>query len=208
MRTLWMALLGGCGIDPFETPSAYDQQKFLCTDPDALEAAAVACESSEEDCPGVVSFQGQVQRVQIRVDTTLQHSLVRVAQGPQGVRNLSRVELAGAAPYFHFEVAISSLGTPWPEDSAALHWELDFGTPSETTALDFEDGVGAVEWDILAGTDGAMLASNPDAGLIHVGFVSDERVDLRFAGGVGPVDDTLDACAVVFPDVVEIVPVP
>jgi hypothetical protein len=205
-RTLLAALLGGCGIDPFETPSAYDQQRFLCDDPKALEEAALACEPP--DCAGIVSFQGQVQRVQIRVDTELQHSVVRVAQGAQAVQNLSRVELVGDAPYFHFDAIVSSIGTPWPEEPTATHWEVAFGEPSEETATDFSDGIGAVEWDILAGTDSALLTSNPDAGLINVSFVSEQRVDLRFAGGVGPVDDTLDACAVVFPDVVELVPVP
>ncbi len=208
MRTLWTALLCGCGIDPFETPSAYDQQRYLCDEPELLEAAATECQAKQE-CPGgFMSFQGQIQRVPIRVDSNLQRSLVRVAQGAQGVRSLSRVELSGTAPYFHFDVSVSSIGTPWPDEPTETDWEVVFGAPSEETATDFDDGVGAVQWYILAGSDTAMLASNPDAGTIHVSFVSDERVDLQFAGGIGPVDDTLDACAIAFPERVEIVPVP
>jgi hypothetical protein len=217
MKKLWTALLCGCGIEPFETPSAYAQQQYLC-DPeglDVLEDAANACREEPEPCSGYISFRGEIQRVRLTVDTEIQRSLVRVAQS-EGARNLSRVELSASAPYFHFDATLSSLGTPWPDEPSATHWPLEFEAPSPETALIFDDGFGAVQWYIRAGSDTAMLTSNRDdesteedeGGIIGVGFVGDERVDLRFAGSIGPAGDALAACAIVFPDAVETVPVP
>ena len=216
MRMLTTALLCGCGIDPFETPSAYDGQRYLCDDLDLLEEAADDCLAmpEEENCRGVISFEGRVQLVQIRVDTTLQRSIVRVADNGTD-RFLSRVEISGAAPYFHFDTAISSIGTPWHDEPTEKDppYALVFDTPSPDTALDFTDGFGAVQWYIRAGSDTAMLSSpsnpdaDPDIGTITVTYVSLQRVDLQFAGSIGPAGDHLDACAIVFPQSVEIVPI-
>jgi hypothetical protein len=213
MRLLTITLLCGCGIDPFETPSAYDQQRYLCEDLDLLQDAADACLDmpAEENCTGVISFKGEIQLVPIRVDTTLQRSIVRVAQSKtDGREYLSRVEISGAAPYFHFDTAISSIGTPWPDGPTPD--ELTFDTPLPKKALDFEDGHGAVQWYIRAGSDTAMLSSkSPDdgSGTITVSDISSERVDLQFVGDIGPAGDTIDACAIVFPQGgVEIVPIP
>jgi hypothetical protein len=207
MGTFWTALLfGGCGIEPFETPSAYDQQRYLCAEPDLLEAEVTDCQA-EPECAGVASFQGQVQRAAVRVDAMLQRSAVRLAQAGHDAPVLSRVELSGSALYFHFDVVVSGIGTPWSDEPEETEWELVYGTASAATANNFDDRVGAVEWDIRAGTDSVVLTSVADAGTIDVSFISDRRVDLQFAGRVGPVDDVLDACAVVFPDRVEIVPV-
>jgi hypothetical protein len=210
MRIPTMALLcAGCGIDPFETPSAYDQQHFLCEDFDALRAAADECRKAAEPCEGYISFQGQIQRVNLRVDTTLERGVVHLAEktvpaddtGTQDIDVLSRVEMSGAAPYFHFDVAVSSIGTEWPAVGHGTHDTLDFGAPDPDKALDFGDGVGAVQWYIRAGSDTAMLTSNDERkGFIVVYYLSEDQVELRFAGGLGPVDDTLDACAIVFPE--------
>ena len=215
MKKLWTALLCGCGIEPFETPSAYDQQRYLCEELDLLEESALACLEEDESCRGFISFQGQIQRVQLRVDTELQRGIVRVVEDDDGVQHLSRVELSGAAPYFHFDVAVSSIGAPWPEEATDTHFTVDFDTPSPDTAwaLDFDDGLGGVQWYIRAGSDTAMLTSNPDdptteeneGGTIGVSHLSDDRVDLRFGGSIGPVDDSLNACAIVFPERIEIV---
>lgn len=208
MRVLTTALLCGCSIEPFETPSAYDAQRYLCDDLDLLDEEADACLEmpAEENCTGVISFQGQVQRVPIRVDTTLQRSLVHVAENTDGQQFLSRVEISGAAPYFHFDVAISSLGTDWPQHPTGTHDALTFETPNPETALELDDAFGAVQWYIRAGTDTATLPSNSDpGGVILVTYLSDERVELRFAGGLGPADDTLSACVIAFPQSVDIV---
>jgi len=77
----------------------------------------------------------------------------------------------------------------------------DFGAPDPDKALDFDDGVGAVQWYIRAGSDTAMLTGNPATeSVILPTFLSPTQVDLDFAGGLGPVDDYLDACAIVFPE--------
>ena len=209
MRMLTIALLCGCGIDPFETPSAYDQQRYLCDDEELdhledLEQQADACLAmpEEDNCTGVISFQGQVQQVQIRVDTMLQRSIVRMAQ-KGGDEVLSRVEISGAAPYFHFDTAISSIGAPWPDPQGETDFTVSFDSPEPDEAPKLEDGFGAVQWYIRAGSDTAMLTSNdheqvPDGGTIHVSFLSDDRVDLWFGGRIGPAGDELHACAIVF----------
>jgi len=218
MRMLTIALLWGCGIDPFETPSAYDQQQYLCDDLDALQEAAITCRDEPPDgaepCQGYISFQGTIQLVNLRVDTTLERGRVVLAEEPDTAQDtdsdgqlfLSRVEMSGAAPYFHFDVAISSIGTPWDEQHG--HWPLTFGSPDPETAFVFDDGVGAVQWYIRAGSDSALLSSNDGSGTITVDDLADDRVDLRFVGGLGPSVDKLDACAVVFPPSLEIVPIP
>jgi hypothetical protein len=202
-------LFCGCAIEPFETPSAYDKHDYLCGTSeglDRLEEAADDCRQDPEPCRGYISFQGQVQRVQqLRVDTTLERSIVRVAvqesedSGEPPAQNLSRVELSGAAPYFHFDVAVSSIGTPWSEGST--HWMLDVVAPDPKTALNFGDGDGAVQWYIRAGSDTALFPSVADGkGAIGVTFLSNERVDLRFSSNIGPAGDRLDACAIAFPE--------
>ena len=211
MRMLTTTFLCGCAIEPFETPSAYDQQRYLCDDRESLQAAADACRKEPEPCSGYISFQGRIQLVQLRVDTTLERGMVHLVDekledtgaGPQEVVSLSRVELSGAAPYFHFDVAISSIGTDWPEypHGTRTDDELTFGTPDPETALVLDDEIGAVQWYIRAGSDTAMLSSNPDTkSVILVTYLSETQVDLEFAGGFGPVNDTLAACAIVFPE--------
>jgi hypothetical protein len=77
-----------------------------------------------------------------------------------------------------------------------------------------DDPFGAVQWSIRAGSDSAMLSSNnpdpkhppDDPGNITVTYVSADRVDLQFAGPIGPAGDTLDACAIVFPPSIDRVP--
>jgi|KBSSwiStaDraftv2_1062776.scaffolds.fasta_scaffold366419_3 hypothetical protein len=211
MRMLAIAFLSGCGIDPFETPSAYDQQQYLCDDDhQVLQDKADECHDEPADgvepCKGYISFRGQIQLVQIHVDTTLERGIVQyVGDVDAGeVVQLSRVDLSGAAPYFHFDVTISSIGTDWPEYPHGTRPDdkpLTFGDPESKTDLNLEDGHGAVQWYIRAGSDTAMLTGNPATeSVILPTFLSPTQVDLDFAGGLGPVDDYLDACAIVFPE--------
>ena len=208
MRLLMTALLVGCGIDPFETPSAYDKQQYLCGEEhhDELQAAADACREEPEPCKGYISFKGQIQLVQLSVDTTLERGIVHLVdtEGDTGkVVQLSRVDLSGAAPYFHFDVTISSIGTDWPEypHGTRPNDKLAFGDPDSETTPDLGDDFGTVQWYIRAGSDTAMLSGNPETeSVILVTYLSETQVDLDFAGGLGPVDDALDACAIVFPE--------
>jgi hypothetical protein len=58
-----------------------------------------------------------------------------------------------------------------------------------------------VQWYIRAGSDEALLTGNPDAkSNILVTYLSVTQVDLEFSGGLGPANDALSACAIVFPD--------
>jgi hypothetical protein len=210
MKKLWTALLSGCAIEPFETPSAYDGQRYLCDDPDLVELREEAdkCRDEQEPpCNGYISFKGDIQRVKdLRVDTTLERSEVRVAvqqsedTGVPPTRNLSRVELSGAAPYFHFDVAVSSIGTPWPDQPTKGVWP-PLGVTDPNEALNFGDKLGAVQWYIRAGSDTALLPSAPapNDGAIGVYYMSDERVDLKFSAELGLAGDRLEACAVAYP---------
>jgi hypothetical protein len=208
MPLLMTALFWGCGIDPFETPSAYDKQQYLCdSDHQVLQDAADACRDDppdgQEPCKGYISFKGEIQLVHLSVDTTLERGIVEWDYTGDVVQ-LSRIDLSGAAPYFHFDVAISSIGTDWPAYPVGMRVHdtpLSFGPPDPATELDLDDEFAAVQWYIRAGSDEAMLSGNPETkSVVLPTFLSEDQVDLDFAGGVGAVSDYLDACAIVFPE--------
>src|SRR5204863_7791877 len=121
---------------------------------------------------------------------------------------LKSVVMSGAAPYFHFDAAISSIGAPLGEK---LDYFVYFDKPDSKNAADLGDDRGAVQFYIRAGSDTAMLSSDwydphaahhsdepVNAPTITVTEVSGDRVELQFGGPIGPPGDNLYACAIVF----------
>jgi hypothetical protein len=198
-------LLSGCGIVPFETPTAYDAQRYLCDDPVQLDANAQICDD-DPLCNGLFDFQGTIQGVPLVVGSRVERNIVQVSQTASGEQLLSRVRVTGLSPYFRYELDLASLGAEWTEKGAVSEFEVVFGT--DTKELDLDDGAGSLEWAFAAGTDSATLEGLEDQGTISVPYVSEARIDLRFAGSIGSHTDEVEGCLVVYPERIEIVPVP
>jgi hypothetical protein len=143
--------------------------------------------------------------VHITVDTTLERGIVHMDPG-LGV--LSGVAMSGAAPYFHFDIAVSSIGAPLGKK---LDYAVYYDDPnSENAATSATIGARCSSTSAPA-SDTAMLSTDwydPHAShdseepqndsTITVTEVSGDRVDLQFGGPIGPVGDNLYACAIVF----------
>ena len=113
-------LLTGC-IDQFKTPSAYQDQRYLCGPDSAADFQALAdtCKVNQK-CFGAFSMQGRLQGEPLTVATTLADVSFTVVR-PSGMQeeSLDWVRLSGASPYFSFVFHMKSVGGILGDSAAA-----------------------------------------------------------------------------------------
>ncbi|MBW2254248.1 MAG: hypothetical protein JRI25_06570 [Deltaproteobacteria bacterium] len=190
-----LALTVGC-LQPFETPSAYEDQRYLCANDsvDALWEEVDNC-GALPTCGGVASFTGTLEGQPVTVESHLDASAVRlVAQGE--ARMLDGVDLGGNGPYFRFVFAFESIGGDW--DVAAdtprtlgytgaagsLESHLD-----DTWVEAFLQLSAAGDSKDLAGTDGELVVEEQAPTYVH----------LSFSGVYGQQEDHIEGCIHVLP---------
>ncbi len=115
-RSAWLlpVVLGLSCVEKFETPSAYDTQRFLCSGPDApfFNKGVVVCRKKIEEgqeCGGLISFKGFLEARPIVVESSLEKGTYGVVPFDGG-QLLDSAEGIGSSPFFRFLVKFSSLG--------------------------------------------------------------------------------------------------
>jgi hypothetical protein len=98
-------------VEPLEAPSAYAEQRYLCTEEYAGERAALIerCREAflrDRSCAGVVSFRGNLQSVPVVVESLAETgAFAHLDSGVPGFR----IFVTGRSPYFVYEVKVSDL---------------------------------------------------------------------------------------------------
>lgn len=189
-------LLAGC-IDRFETPAAYQSQRYLCAPENAASFMALVAECLDDraaggDCGGVLSFRGQLDGLPVIVESRLGSSRFETRLGALG-----RVDLSGASPYYHFNMKLDSIG--------------GLLEPPITTerSLTLEPGAGELTLDLTDTlTDGSLQLSAGGRSLalpfLSGGTVTVEqqsRTELhgRFQLTAGSPEDAIEGCFQAFP---------
>ncbi|UJR83577.1 Hypothetical protein I5071_56450 [Sandaracinus amylolyticus] len=187
------ALLGAC-VAPFETRSAYEDQVYLCDDPDAFDARVEACRAARargERCGGVISVRGSLQATDIVVESDMTSSLIRLQQS-DGTLLLDEIEATGSTPYFFLTLQMKSVGGAVGAEPVADDRTLEIdpaagGGPEQLAddrvdiGLRISNGAESVD---LSGDDGAVMLTERARG----------ELAGRFEGSFGDPEDRAEGC--------------
>ncbi|MBW1877652.1 MAG: hypothetical protein JRI25_14740 [Deltaproteobacteria bacterium] len=190
-----LALTVGC-LQPFETPSAYEDQRYLCANDnaDALWEEVDHC-SAAPTCGGVASFTGTLGGQPVTVESHLDSSMVRLVTLGEA-RMLDGVDLGGSGPYFQFVFGFESIGGDW---DVAVDAPRTFGYAGAAGSLESHLDDTWVEASLrlsaagdstdLAGTDGELIVEEQAPTYVH----------LSFSGVYGNPEDLVEGCIHVLP---------
>jgi hypothetical protein len=169
----------GC-TSGFDTESAFSEEAYLCNTESAAEwqAAVDTCRDAferDESCRGVVSFQGELQGVDVVMDATLEAASFQNIVRTDLTVTRSEVSMVGFAPYFGFELTLDSVGGVVPSESP---WPLVIG-PTPDRPLRHVDAFAQAAMRLSAGTDSADL--NFASGTVDVELQEVNEIAGRFA---------------------------
>jgi hypothetical protein len=187
-------LLAGC-LDEFKTPSAYQEQRYLCGADSAADFQALAetCKANHK-CFGAFSMQGQLQGEPLTVATTLSDVSFTVVQ-PSGMsdQTLDRVNLNGASPYFTFVFHMKSIGGVLGDAAAAPRTlQLNAGATSLSDSLaDDQINVGQL---LEAGGASADEQGLSESGTVDITTLTSGELAGTFQGTFGSPADAVTGC--------------
>ena len=192
--SLGITWLTGCA-DPLDGPSAYETQRFLCTEERQSEWLDLVeeCESQrafDGSCGGVVSFTGVLQGQPYTVESLLKSSDVTDVRTPENDLIRSSLTMIGASPYFNFRLTFTGLG-------GALS-EAGFPEAPRTLALVRNDTAAIVsneqvQFELRLNTRGASLELRSGSGEAIVREQTGEREHVRVSAELDQ-GGTLDGC--------------
>jgi hypothetical protein len=194
-----LALGQGC-IAGFETPSAYEDQRALCTDDHAdewqeLVSECAATQLSAEPCAGLVSFSGSLEGEPLTVESQALWTAFRVQQQLNGAVALDRVTLTGESPYFVFSLALGSLGGSVIESEPR---SLTLDSAAELASDHLQDDLASVTLRLDVASESIALRGLPGSGAVVVEVQTLNELAGRFDGSFGSADDQLVGCYHVF----------
>lgn len=199
LRLLLVPLLlgtGGC-LDPFTTPSAYEDHAYLCEDEAAWRAEVARCAAQHEapaegaGCHGVLSLAGTILGDPMRLSLQLRWSdVVTAAPDGEEAQRLSRVEAVGVAPYFNLSLILGSVGGEVP--SGARRLGIDEG--AELLPDGLRDGVVSLALRLAAGGQREVLFARSGSGEVVVEVPGAAQAVARFDGVFGAQADRVRGC--------------
>jgi hypothetical protein len=100
-------------VEPLDAPSAYAEQRYLCTEAYASERAAVVerCREAylrDRSCGGLVNFIGNIQSIPLVVESLASSASFEYRVSDTGVLELN-MHAEGRTPYFEYTTKISNL---------------------------------------------------------------------------------------------------
>lgn len=196
---VWVA--AGC-IEPFETPSEYDTQRFLCSDEnqDAWDDAVANC-AADDACGGVVSFEGKLEGVPVTVESTQRETIFRrVHIGDTDELLLDRIDSFGASPYFEFSLQMKSVGGSAEEEAPAAR-ELTVDRRANTLADGRTDDLITLDLRLTSGGESVDLFGLT-GGTVELTSQSPDELSGTFDSSFGSESDQVSGCFVIFPTTV------
>jgi hypothetical protein len=211
-RRIPLALIlfaSGC-LGNFKTPSAYQEQRFLCDDAHAADfQALVASCRNNMNCTGAFSMQGTMQGEPLTVESKLTDSTFTLVQAAGStVQKLDRVTLNGASPYFDFVFHLKSVGglVTAAGDMTQRDLTINGGSTSLMNPLD-DDQVDVGQLLEAAGAS-ADEAGRTGTGTVSITYLSTTELQGTFHGSFGDPTDVVDGCFDAFPAETAVNPTP
>lgn len=181
---------------PFETRSAYEDQVFLCDDPDAFDARVEACRAARangERCGGVISVRGRLQSTDIVVESDMTSSLIRHQQS-DGTLLLDEIEATGPTPYFFLTLQMKSIGgavgAEPVDDGRTLTFDPSAGAHPDSLSDDRID----VALRISNGAESVDLTGGADDGTVVLTQRARGELAGSFEGSFGSPEDRAEGC--------------
>jgi hypothetical protein len=189
----------GC-LGDFRTPSAYQDQKFLC-DPvneTAYRSLVDGCRMGAA-CAGAFSMKGSLQGDPLTVGTTLSDAAFSVVQeSGKTEQQWDKADMTGASPYFQFVFHLKSIGGVvgmGMTDQRTLKIRGGANRVPNPLADDQIDVNQALE----AGNASAEEPGLTDSGTVEITLLSPTEMKGSFHGNFGSTKDTVDGCFDMFP---------
>jgi hypothetical protein len=205
MRRLLFVLLGasvGC-VQPFETPSAYEAERYLCDPAAATQyAAAVSdCQTAFDQnrgCGGVISYRGKLEGRALTVDSTLGTAQFLIQPGPMaGQTSFDGLSVTGASPYFAFLWRLQSAGG---DANATLATAQTYSVDERARKVMGSLSDNQVDLSMrLEGGGQSVGVQGLTGGTLTITRRSMSRVEGTFSASFTNADDKLDGCFVVLP---------
>jgi hypothetical protein len=211
-RRIPLALIlfaSGC-LGDFKTPSAYQDQRFLCDDAHAADFQAVVdgCQK-DGSCAGAFSMQGTMQGEALTVETALSDaSFTLVQMAGSTVAKLDRVNLNGASPYFDFVFHMKSVGglVTAAGDATGRDLSINGGSTGLMNPLD-DDQVDVGQLLEAAGASSDQ-AGRTGSGTVSISYLSTTELRGTFHGSFGDPSDSVVGCFDAIPAETNVNPTP
>lgn len=186
----------GC-IEPFETPSEYDEQRFLCSEELASTYQDLIDDcASDATCAGVLSFRGKLEGVPVTVESLQSSTVFRRVRVPTGDLLLDRVDTFGASPYFNLGLQLKSIGGRADEEAPAREMTVDRG--ADSAAEPYADELLRMELRLTSGGESVDLTAEK-GGTVTISTQTPDELSGSFEGHFGSATDRVEGCFVLFP---------
>lgn len=182
-------------IDGFGSPSAYEEQAYLCGEAGALEAEVDRCQSQAETCAGVLSMRGRLDGTDILLSTHFTDATFRI-DNEGAVTQVERIDATGATPYFNLSFKTKSLAA---EVGGGLMATRTYGFHAGATSLPDEetDDLAEVAFRISTLSESVDLIGITDMGTLEFDSVEEHSVAGSFEGSFDVEDDVAEGCFVI-----------
>ncbi len=185
-------------IEPFETPSAYTDQRYLCDDAfkEEWEAARAECideNHSEGECGGIISFDGILEGRPVTIETKFRSTVIWEATVGDATL-ISDTKSDGKTPYFDLSVKAKSFGVSVDEPFDEATFDLN----SNAENLDDPLADNKISFDLRLNTGGESIELQGRSGSGHVRLSRPEDgvLDATFEGEFGEPGNRITGCLV------------
>jgi hypothetical protein len=204
MRTLRLAgvalSLIGC-VEPLEAPSAYESQRYLCSDEYAAEWQDLVDQCHEDylrdrSCAGVASFEGTLQSKPVTVESRLTWDQFGTLRRLDDSLVRDGVKMVGQSPYFEFRWNLASIGGAiLPAGSTTVPWTLEAaGNDSGDDEFDND----RIEMGIRLASRNASVEITASSGTVTIESQTEDEeaahASVTFRDG-----SAIDGCFIAFP---------
>ena len=198
-RTLLFAFIApvvGCVV-PFDTPSEYENQRYLCA-PEHADAfarivdecrAGLADEDAIERCAGAWSLTGVLGGYDVTIESTLASSTFALTE-EDGTRVIESIDASGPTPYFTLSVQVESIGGAEIAESRELLLDRRADVLPDALA----DANTSLELRLSGGGDSENLVGETGSGAITVSSQSLTEIQGSFEGAFGDDGEPLQGC--------------
>lgn len=193
---LALALSAGC-LQTFEPHSAYDDQVYLCDDPEAWAASVEACRLAfdvDRSCGGVLSFRGRLQATDIvgTSDASGSALVLRDVDGPSLL--FDRIDLNATTPYFVLTLRVKNLGGAVEDAPQDVSLTYDFDAAGEERVDGLDDNRVEASLRITNGAESDDLIGLTDRGTVTLLSRGRREGSGTFEGAFGVDDDVVEGC--------------
>ncbi len=193
---LAIVLSVGC-LQRFEPHSAYDDQVYLCDQPEAWAASVEACRLAfdvDRSCGGVLSFRGRLQATDIvgTSDASGSAILLRDVGGPALL--LDRIDLSAVTPYFLLALKLKNLGGAVEDSPQDVSLSYDFDAAGDERVGGLDDDRVQASLRIENGAESDDVIGLTDGGTVTLLSRARREASGTFEGAFGVDDDVMEGC--------------